>query len=209
MTDTTQPSAIPTNLDFEKSLMFFHAYMYGPLQGKLRIYGARNVRGGAAVKSSDWEVFASMLLNDLGRKLGAGIDLTNYEVKSMKKPKNGRGGYEYQYHKVRGRSDLTKHPQVGHLFFEYSEDLKEVELRYMHGSQLAELFKRWLEEFPDPYPQRYRKQVPYVLVKESGTLLMSLKHGEVVFPELASQDTLTSMGASTAGDEEEGDNNEE
>ncbi len=33
----------PTELDFEKALMFFHAYMYGPLQGKLRLYAARGV----------------------------------------------------------------------------------------------------------------------------------------------------------------------
>lgn len=34
----------PTGLDFEKALMYFHAYMYGPLQGKLRLYAARNIR---------------------------------------------------------------------------------------------------------------------------------------------------------------------
>ena len=59
----------PTNLDFEKSLMFFHAYMYGPLQWKLRLYGARAIPVGS---------FASMLVNDMGRKFGPGIDLTNY-----------------------------------------------------------------------------------------------------------------------------------
>jgi hypothetical protein len=85
----------PTNLDFEKSLMFFHAYMYGPLQGKLRLYRARGIPHGSVAMPSDWEVFASMIVNDLGRKVGGGIDLTNNEVKSAKRP----GGYEYQYHK--------------------------------------------------------------------------------------------------------------
>jgi hypothetical protein len=72
----------PTELDFEKALMFFHAYMYGPLQGKLRLYAARHVRSVGTAMSSDWEVFASILVKDLGRKLAGGIDLSNNEVKS-------------------------------------------------------------------------------------------------------------------------------
>jgi hypothetical protein len=82
MTESPEIGTLPTNLDFEKSMMFFHAYVYGPLQGRLRIYGARRIPAGSVAMSSDWEVFASMLVNDLGRKLGAGIDLINYEVKA-------------------------------------------------------------------------------------------------------------------------------
>ena len=123
----------PTNLDFEKSLMFFHAYMYGPLQGKLRLYGAREILPGSVAMSSDWEVFASMLVNDLGRKFGAGIDLSNYEVKSAKR----KGSYEYY------------------------DNLKEVDLRFLGGAGLRETyFEKWLEAYPDPYPQRYRKKYP-------------------------------------------------
>lgn len=173
--------APPTGLDFEKSLMFFHAYMYGPLQGKLRLYGARAIPSGSVAMSSDWEVFASMLVNDLGRKFGAGIDLANYEVKSAKRG----GSYEYQYHKNTGLEKLAKDMAVGHLFFDYHDNLKEVDLRYLHGSQLAEYFGKWRNEYPDPYPQRYRKNVPYGFVKQNGTLLMTLKNGEVVFPTLA------------------------
>lgn len=184
MPDTSQFTAPPTNLDFEKSLMFFHAYMYGPLQGKLRLYGARSIPTGAAVMSSDWEVFASMLVNDLGRKFGAGIDLANNEVKSAKR----RGSYEYQYHKNTGKEKLAKDMTVGHLFFEYSESLEEVNLRWMHGSMLKETyFQKWLDEYPDPYPQRYRKNVPYSFVKQNGTLLMTIKNGEVTYPELNTQ----------------------
>lgn len=72
----------PTELEFEKALMFFHAYMYGPLQGKLRLYASRSVRSPGAAASSDWEVFASILVNDVGKKLAAGVDLSRHEVKS-------------------------------------------------------------------------------------------------------------------------------
>lgn len=170
----------PTNLDFEKSLMFFHAYMYGPLQGKLRLYGAREIPTGSVAMSSDWEVFASMLVNDMGRKFGPGIDLANHEVKSAKRG----GSYEYQYHKKEGRGKLAKDMKVGHLFFDYFDNLREVDLRYAHGSKMKPFFEKWLREYPDPYPQRYRKNIPYGWVKENGILLMTIKDGEVIFPKL-------------------------
>jgi hypothetical protein len=173
-------NAIPTDLDFEKSLMFFHAYMYGPLQGKLRLYGARGIPSGTAAMSSDWEVFASMLVKDLGRKFGAGVDLVNFEVKSAKTG----GSYEYQYHKLTGREKLAKDALVGHLFFEYSDTLNRVDLRYLHGSDLSEFFEKWLSEFPDPYQQRYRKQITYAHVKKHATLLMTIENGEVTYPKL-------------------------
>lgn len=170
----------PTNLDFEKSLMFLHAYMYGPLQGKLRLYGARQIPPGSVAMSSDWEVFASMLVNDMGRKFGPGIDLTNHEVKSAKRG----GSYEYQYHRHGGREKLAKDMEVGHLFFDYFDNLREVDLRYAHGSAMEHFFEKWLVEFPDPYQQRYRRSIPHGWVKENGKLLMTIKDGEVVVPQL-------------------------
>lgn len=191
MADAPQMGAMPTKLDFEKSLMFFHAYMFGPLQGKLRIYGARKIAAGAMITPQDWVVFASMLVNDVGQKLAAGIDLTNHEVKSAK----AKGSYEYQYHKKSGREKLIQDGRVGHLFFEYSENLREISLRYMHGSQLSEYFTKWLEEFPkspkDYEGQRFRKQIPYGAVAKGGKLLMRLLDGEVAYPMVESQEIPT------------------
>ena len=154
----------PTELDFEKALMFFHAYMYGPLQGKLRLYGARGVRSTGSAMSSDWEVFASILVKDLGRKLAGGIDLSNHEVKSAV----DGGSYEYQYHKKTGREKLARDMEVGHLFFDHAANLRKVNLHYVHGSQMSEFFRKWLQEYPDPYPQRYRKSIPFHWVKKKG-----------------------------------------
>ena len=201
MPESAQFGTPPTDLDFEKSLMFFHSYMYGPLQGKLRLYGARGIPPGSLAMSSDWEVFASMLVNDLGRKFGAGIDLANYEVKSAKRGSS----YEYQYHKNTGLEKLIKDAQVGHLFFDYFDNLKEVDLRYLHGSQLADFFPKWREEYPDPYPQRYRKNIPYGFVKQNGKRQMTLKDGEVVFPALIPE----AQPASIAVEHEEPDHSEE
>jgi hypothetical protein len=170
----------PSDLDFEKALMFFHAYMYGPLQGKLRLYRARDVHSAGKVQSSDWEVFASILVKDVGTKLTRGVDLSQYEVKSAE----GGGNYEYQYHKNTGKQKLKDDMRVGHLFFDHRNNLRSVDLRYASGDELSAFFQKWLDEYPDPYPQRYRKNVPFTWVKRHGTLLMSLRDGEVLFPKL-------------------------
>lgn len=160
--------------------MFFHAYMYGPLQGKLRLYNARTVRPPAAAMSSDWEVFASILVRDVGKKLAAGIDLSEYEVKSA----FAGGNYEYQYHKNTGKKKLRSDAQVGHLFFDHRDNLRHVDLRYVHGSSMkVEFFKKWLREYPEPYLQRYRKNVPFFWVRKNGKLLMTLTDGEVTYPK--------------------------
>lgn len=171
--------APPTELEFEKALMFFHAYMYGPLQGKLRLYTARNVHSQGAAMSSDWVVFASILVKDIGKRLAAGIDLSQYEVKSAA----DGGSYEYQYHKNTGKKKIREDLEAGHLFFDHRNNLRNVDLRYAHGSQMKEFFARWLKEFPDPYPQRYRKNIPFAWVKQHGVLLMTLTEGEVTYPK--------------------------
>jgi len=183
--------AQPTELEFEKALMFFHAYMYGPLQGKLRLYAARNVRSTGAAMSSDWEVFASILVRDLGKKLAAGIDLSEYEVKSA----TGGGSYEYQYHKLGGKQKLRSDMEVGHLFFDHRNNLRNVDLRYAHGTSMKEFFREWLRNYPDPYPQRYRKGIPFQWVKNNGLLLMTLTDGEVTYPEPADVPTEVARGS--------------
>ena len=169
----------PTDLDFEKALMFFHAYMFGPLQGKLRLYKARSVRLPGSAMPSDWEVFASILIKDVGRKLAAGIDLSEHEVKSA----HDGGSYEYQYHKLGGKKKLLTDMKVGHLFFDHRKNLGHVDLRYAHGSSMKEFFTKWIDTYPDPYPQRYRKNIPFQWVKKNAVLLMTLTDGEVTFPK--------------------------
>lgn len=169
----------PSDLEFEKALMFFHAYMYGPLQGKLRLYSAQVVHAQGAAMSSDWEVLASILVRDLGKKLAAGVDLSQHEVKSAA---NG-GGYEYQYHKNTGKEKLKRDAEVGHLFFDHRNNLRNVDLRYAHGSSMKEFFQEWLQEYPEPYRQRYRRSIPFGWVKKNAKLLMTLVDGEVTFPK--------------------------
>jgi hypothetical protein len=130
--------------------------------------------------SSDWEVLASILVKDVGSKLTKGVDLDRHEVKSAE----GGGSYEYQYHKNTGKKKLKNDMKVGHLFFDHSDDLRRVDLRYVPGGELSGYFRQWLKDFPVPYLQRYRKSIPFQWVRAHGTLLMSIENGEVIYPKI-------------------------
>jgi hypothetical protein len=119
--------------------------------------------------------------------IAAGIGLSNHEVKSAV----AGGSYEYQYHKDTGKKKLAHDMKVGHLFFEHGDNLRKVNLRFAHGSQLKEFFQKWFDEYPDPYQQRYRRSIPFGWVQKNGTLLMTITDGEVTFPESAQFDPPT------------------
>ena len=116
----------------------------------------------------------------MGKKLAAGIDLSGNEVKSAV----AGGSYEYQYHKNTGKKKLKRDMEVGHLFFDHRDNLRQVDLRYAHGSSMREFFEKWRKEYPDPYQQRYRKNIPFQWVKKNGVLLMTLTDGEVTYPKI-------------------------
>ncbi len=167
---------LPDDLDIEKALIFFHAYMYGPLRGKMRLYSARGVAPRAAM-SQDWEVFASILVRDLGVPAPGGLDLEQYEVKSA----IHGSSFEYQYHRNSWQAKLNADRTAGHLFISHENGLRLVEVRYCSGLQLQGFFDAWEEE--DPYAraeqQRYRKQIPFGWVRQNATLLLRIVDGEI------------------------------
>jgi hypothetical protein len=83
--------------------------------------------------------------------------------------------------------------KAGNLFFEHRDNLRAVHLRFAHGSQMKSFFRKWLDEYPDPYPQRYRKNIPYAWVKKNATLLMTLTNGEVTYPKSAQAKAATQI----------------
>ena len=91
----------------------------------------------------------------------------------------------HQYHKNTGREKLQGDIRAGHLFFDHGDNLRQVDLRYVPGRELKDFFDLWLRKFPDPYLQRYRKSIPFAWVKKNGLLLMSLRNGEVEYPNLS------------------------
>ena len=167
---------LPDDLDIEKALIYFHAYMYGPLRGKVRLYEARGVSPRVAM-SEDWELFASILVRDRGVPGQSGLDLERYEVKSA----SSGSAFEYQYHRNSWSEKLSKDRRAGHLFISHRDWLRLVEVRFCTGSALHEFFDKWEREDPysDPGQQRFRKSIPFGWVCEHAELLLQINDGEV------------------------------
>ena len=167
---------LPDDLDVEKALIYFHAYMYGPLRGKVRLYTARGVSPRVAM-SEDWELFASILVRDRGMPTQSGLDLERYEVKSA----TYRSAFEYQYHRNSWREKLEADRAAGHLFISHKDLLRLVEVRYCDGSDLREFFDAWQAERPysDQGQQRFRRSVPFGWVRRNAALLLRIEDGEV------------------------------
>jgi hypothetical protein len=164
-------------LSLKPAMEFFSTFMYQPLQGKKLVYESRNIRLGSAVTPSDWEVFASLLVNKKGHGGVSGVDLNGFEVKSAAND----ASYEYQYHKKTGKAKLRGDMNAGHLFFNHSNFLNRVELRYLHGTDAKAYFAEWLKNYPNPYPQRYRNSLPFGWVDENAELLLVIHNGKISY----------------------------
>ncbi len=168
------------SLDVYMAMVYFHAYMYGPLQGKVRLYKDRGIRTRVAM-SEDWEVFASILVRNVGTSTAAGLDLEGYEVKSAK----DGGSFEYQYHKNSWKEKLDADRSAGHIFISHRDELRQVAVRYCDGNRLAEFFNRWETEGPYSHPteQRFRRAIPYGWVRENATLILQIEDGEPTYQQ--------------------------
>lgn len=169
---------LPESLDVENALIFFHAYMYGPLRGKMRLYRARALHPRMAM-SEDWEVFASILVRDQGKESMSGLDLEQYEVKSGQ----GASSYEYQYHRNSWKQKLDADRDAGHIFINHRDALEHVEIWHCDGEAFADYFDEW--ESKEPYSagsaQRYRCRIRHSDVLARGILLMRIEKGEATY----------------------------
>ena len=169
---------LPETLDVQAALIYFHAYMYGPYKGRVRLFRQRGLAP-RMVMSEDWEVFASILLKTTGAASRSGPDLGVHEVKSAV---HG-GSFEYQYHRNSWKEKLAADRRAGHVFIWHRDELSCVEVWFSEGSSLDEHFRAW--ESKDPYSQegrqRFRKTVSAGWVKDNATLLLRIVEGEAVY----------------------------
>lgn len=171
--------AIPVSLDVYVAMIYFNAYMYGPLRGKLPLYRDRNVAA-RMVMSEDWEIFAALLLRRTGSGSQAGVDLSDIEVKSAR----DGGSFEYQYHRDSWQEKFKSDRAAGHIFISHRQELRHVDVRYVDGSDLSQrFFDTW--EADDPYSdeaqQRFRRSVSFGWVRTNATLLLRIEDGEAVY----------------------------
>ena len=151
----------------------------------LKTYGLK-VAG--SVSSVIWELLGAVLTERSGHGI-TGADLQGWEVKSAKTG----GSYEYQYHLNSGSAKLDEDGEVNHLFCSYSETYKDVTVRVMRGSDLAErYFKAWkpdyLKNYDNSVPdsqrrQRFRKSISHGYVESNGVLVLKIEEGELVYKD--------------------------
>ena len=169
---------LPTILDVQAALIYYHAYMLGPYQGRIRLFRRRGLKP-RMVMADDWEVFAAILLRQEGVASLTGPDLGDIEVKSAV----AGGAFEYQYHKNSWREKLEADRSAGHVFIWHQDELRHVEVWYADGPQLDDLFTAW--EAEKPYSregqQRFRKQGTAGWVRNSAIRILEVQDGEATF----------------------------
>ena len=166
-----------SELDVQGALIYFHAYMYGPYQGRARLFRLRGLEP-RMVMSEDWEIFASILLKSMGSASRSGPDLAEYEVKSAV----DGSSFEYQYHRNSWEAKLAADRRAGHVFIWHRDELSHVEVWFCKGSDLEDQFDKWEAENPyaNRQQQRFRKNVGASWVKENATPLLCVVNGEAV-----------------------------
>lgn len=167
-----------SSLDIEAAIVYFDAFMFGPLQSRTRLFRRRGLEP-RVVMPEDWEVFAAILLRDPGRAGHSGTDLADYEVKSAM---HGNA-FEYQYHKRSWIEKMAADRQSGHVFISHRDNLAFVEVRIAVGSAIAPFITRWESERPYSRSgqQRFRKSIPFRWVTENAKLALRIENGEVTY----------------------------
>lgn len=168
---------------FREAYEFYRKFIYNEEQQRLLLEHQLHVAG--SVPSVIWELFGAILTGDKGKK-GYGSDLSEHEIKSA----ISGSSFEYQYHFHGGKKKLEDDMCVNHIFINYSRDYKQVDVRFIEGGMLKEIFSSWMPKLLENYTgpnrkQRYRKNIPFGFVKKNGVLLMEVKDGELLSTELS------------------------
>lgn len=159
----------------QKAYDFYRKFVYNEELQALLHKHKRHVAG--SVPSIYWELFGAILTGDKGKD-GYGSDLEHYEIKSSVEG----ASFEYQYHLHGGKQKLVEDTQVDHVFFSYSPDYKNVDVRLVKGEALKTKFDSWMPGLVKNYngknrKQRYRKSISFGTVREKGELILQVRGG--------------------------------
>ncbi|NOH96287.1 hypothetical protein [Vibrio sp. 99-70-13A1] len=163
---------------------FYSRHIYD--EEKIALLVKHNFKVAGSVQSVLWELFGALLVERSGAGT-TGADLDGWEVKSAKQG----GSYEYQYHLNTGVEKLKEDCIVNHLFCSYSDTYENVTVRVIPGHILApRYFNVWeplyFQNYDASVPaeqrrQRFRKNIPYGFVNATGTLILEIQNGKLVF----------------------------
>jgi hypothetical protein len=185
-----------TMLATENAFSFYFRYILLPVREKDQLRQAYGFSGGALVSPGDWELFAAILIRARKSQQRYGHDLSEAEVKSAKVP----GSFEYQYHLNTGLKKLEGDMHIDHLFISYSADYEYVFVRVMTAEQLRSYFENWYPLLLKNYAsrsdanadgkQRFRRNIPYGVVKKAGRLIFIIEGGKLTFVDPAPLDAV-------------------
>lgn len=129
------------------------------------------------IPSWKWELFAAILVGDL-KKEGNGIDLLGHEVKAYlwKHPP------EYQYHRKSWQDKLEEDKVAKHICIWYKEDLLDLDVYLINGSEIEEIFESWRPDIEQTYEienpeKRCRKTLSKSIIEEKGSIILSIRSG--------------------------------
>lgn len=168
-------------LDIANAYAFYRQFILDYASEKAAIYARYGFALSGSIGSTDWEVFAAILLRDRHRP-GDGADLEQHEVKSALRGNS----FEYQYHRDNGLQKLSEDQQVDHVFIARTADFKNVEVWRVTKDVMNSIFEGWLPElqrnYIDSQRQRFRRSVSYGFVISKGDKLVEIQAGEIIFP---------------------------
>jgi len=163
----------------DTAFRFYSRHIYD--KEKMDLLSQHKLPIAGSVPSVLWELFGA-LLTGRGGTGATGADLQGWEVKSASE----NGSYEYQYHLNTGANKLAEDCVVNHLFCSYSNQYRNVVVKAMNGSELAEeFFKSWMPSYQQNYTaseqrvrrQRFRKSIGFQVVQRRGTPILTIENG--------------------------------
>jgi hypothetical protein len=133
-------------LDVQKAYSFYKTFILTHTRDEQKIYAEYGFSLEGSIGSTDWEVFAAILVGDT-KKAGYGADLHKHEVKSA----IAGGSFEYQYHKLKGHEKLIEDKQVDHVFISHSADFCQVDVWLVKADKIRRVFDSWEPELLHNY----------------------------------------------------------
>ncbi|HYT42955.1 MAG TPA: hypothetical protein VEP90_11465, partial [Methylomirabilota bacterium] len=158
---------------------FYDKFLYN--EEKQKVYIRRGFPLAKMISSTDWEAMGSELVNE--NKSGLhGVDLITTEVKSAVYGE----GFKFDMHCHSAEEKIKNASKVKYLFFSYSLDCRDVEVRIGEGELFKDYFDKWLLQYmkyKEIYPtKRFQRSIGFNVVKKRCNMVMEIKNRQLVFP---------------------------
>lgn len=173
----TSVDYLPKNVT--AAINFYKKYIYSSNRELEPLCKKKNFT--SRIPSWRWEMLAALLVDDEARP-GYGHDLLKHEVKSAQ----DGSAFEYQYHKNSWQEKLSQESQINHIYISYQPGYRNLTVRLIKGSDLADIFNSWRPLLEVAYnsenpQQRFRKSISFKTIKDKSKIILKIKDTQVVY----------------------------